>query len=522
MKRRSTFFSLIAFLLDLSSSTSAISLTRDKNFQPDKVKTKWSEYTSGPTETSLINEVFNSETRISSSTIGSQFTYSVERDSDEAERNAHVFYESWKDGPPLPKRSTKQLVKRSLEGLVTGGRDIEEAAMAAKAAKAAETLSDINKAREISGSSKLLTGADASKLGKADSFRGVPSRLQPAPALAKSKSLPSSLSPVIDQKGTLKTVNARFDKSVFELTDSVMTRPRPARTPLIAAVLENMDEPAYYAARQRPLTLFASFALYAEKELYQAVIDGTSDMKNIDRLTNIVAKERAIFTDELERAVQVGLNEKTFLNDKTVQDAHAEVVSLRKLTSANEVDPSQIKNIKKPPKGTRVSFPESMAADEARGKNTDILFQKPLMEITADEYFNFRYKPASSIDIAPAKDATPEKVKGLAITTMARDYLYESDKSRAAYKAARAARKTISVKNGVDYSLLTDVQEIFNEKGIPLGLRTPPKSKVLVWYDKFKAKFQFSLYSNKLKSMFSTAIGKLRVQPVPSTPVRSP
>jgi hypothetical protein len=41
MKQRSTYIALIAFVLDLSLSTSAISLKRDQNIQPDKLNTKW-------------------------------------------------------------------------------------------------------------------------------------------------------------------------------------------------------------------------------------------------------------------------------------------------------------------------------------------------------------------------------------------------------------------------------------------------------------------------------------------------
>ncbi|EGG00416.1 uncharacterized protein MELLADRAFT_118032 [Melampsora larici-populina 98AG31] len=539
MTRVSTYISLIALLLGLSSSTSAISLRNDQNIPPDKINRKWSADTSLSSglevwkvlgSSSLSSEVSNSETRISFSQSGAPmpFSYSGERHLHEAKSNAHIFHESLQEVLHHPKRLTKQRVKRALEGMFTGGRNIEEAAQAAKAAKAAETISNLNKAREVSGSTKALSSADASKLGKADSFfRGAPSRLDPVPALTRSKSLPSSWpeTPVIDQKAALKAINTHFDKSMYQLTDSVLTRERPPRTPLIAAVLDHVD-PAYYVPRRQRLTLEASFALYAERNLYWAVIDGKTDMKTIDRLANLVDTYRAEYVDTLERAIKVGYNEKTFLNTNSVQDANAEVTSLRKMTSGNEINPSLIKDAKKPPKGSLVAFPENMAADAARDKNPEKFFEDPLLEITYNEVSRYLYSPESSIKVFPAGDASVETVRGWANEAVARDHLYEIRHTKANYDAARTARtqyqwyfQSYLKKYGPNWTLFTDLSEIFNRNGIPLTLKTPPKSKVLVWYDQFKSRYQMSMY--KLKSVFKTALDK-KIRPVSSSPVRSP
>lgn len=120
------------------------------------------------------------------------------------------------------------------------------------------------------------------------------------------------------------------------------------------------------------------------------------------------------------------------------------------------------------------------------------------MDITADEYFDALYRPKSSIDIPPAEDADEEVVKFLANEAMDADYLYDTQHTKDTYKAARTARRDyqyylysyIAKNENINYKLFTDLQEIINVKGIPLEIETPPKSKVLGWYDQFKVKYQ--------------------------------
>ncbi|KAH9812107.1 hypothetical protein DFH28DRAFT_1130356 [Melampsora americana] len=515
--------SFIAIVLSLSLINFAISLKNDIDIQPEELDTRWRAESSGSSDvwhvmklSSLFNEVSNIRN-----------TYADERISLEAQMSAHLFQQ----GSHRSRRSRRRFVKRSpaLEGLLNGGREIGEVA---QGSKAAETISDINKAREASTTSEGLNNADIAKYGKADSFRGRTTRLDPVPAqfiiilsskieVTRSSSLDSTLPKAFDLKSTLKLMDTRFDKSLYGMTDDIF-KSELKTDPESEFVEYDEYEKIYQRTRQRPLTFEAFLSLYAEKELFQTIIDGKTDLKTVNGLADILEKRRGIYVNELKQAIKEGVEVKTFLNYNSVQRVHGEVISLRKLIKAPEIKPSELKNAITPPKG--VSFPETLAEDEARGKNTDILFQKPLMDLTADEYFAALYKPESSIEIFPAKDASVEKVKGLANEAMEADYIFDTEKTQESYKASRASRKQFQyylqsyIKNNqpnVNYGLFTDLQEIFNEKGIPLGLKTPPKSKVLVWYDQFKASYQAVMY--RLTSIFKGTDSK--VLPIPSSSV---
>ncbi|EGG02474.1 uncharacterized protein MELLADRAFT_110052 [Melampsora larici-populina 98AG31] len=490
--------SLIAIALSLSSTTFAISFKKDIVVQPDKINTKWRADSSVSSDvnswqifklSSFSNDqVSNSKHRISSSEIESHFTYQ-----DERILNAHLFEQ---EEPYQSRRMRKKLIKRSpaLEGLLNGGREIGEAA---EGSKAAETIADINKARELSTPpSDRLINTDFAKYGKADSFRGPTSKLNTIPAVTRSKSLPSTLSGVNDQKAALKAMDARFDTSLYQITDDIFkTEPKPVE----AEDFEYDEfEEKYQQNQKRPVAFEAFLSLYAEKELFQTIIDGKEDIQTVNALANLVEIRREAFADALKTAIKAGVEDKGFLNYRTTEKTHAQVVALRKLISTPEIDLSQLKNANDLGKGTRISFPETLTEDELRGKNSDLLFQKPLMDITADEYFDALYRPKSSIDIPPAEEVNVEKVKSLANEAMEADYLYDKEHTEATYLASREARKHyqyylysyIAKNSKINYSLFTDLQEIINAKGIPLGLQTPSKSKVLVWYNQFKSQYQ--------------------------------
>ncbi|KAH9817719.1 hypothetical protein DFH28DRAFT_1055248 [Melampsora americana] len=505
------WISHIAILLNLELGILALNPKEDIKLLPDQVKTKWKADTFVLTGSKMWTAL-----ELSAVSSQHQFTYSDERIADEGKRTAHPFHESWQGGPHQPSRLTRKLGKRSpaLESVFHGASDIGEIV---QGSKAEETISDINKAREISGSSKALSGTDPTKIGKADSFRGTTSRLDPVPALSRSKSLPKSLTGV-DRLDTLEAMDMRFEKSLFQLTDDVIKR-----EPEAPYVEYDQMEHMYQQKIQRPLTFEAFLALYAEKELFQTIIDGKSDMKTINALADILEKQRGRYVEALKKGIKEGVEGKTFLNYGSVLDEHTEVISLRKSIWAYEVHGDQISKAKNLPKGVKgVSFPESLAEDETRGKDTDVLWQKSLVEITADEYFSYMYKPKSSIDIVPAEDASIQTVKRWAIEAVEDERILDTTLTPQTYKQARASRRLFQwhlqsyvQKEGTDFVLFTDLQEIFNQKGIPLGIKTPSKSKVLIWYDKFASKFQKAM--RKIKSLLKKFLVKKKQPRPPNT-----
>ncbi|EGG00417.1 uncharacterized protein MELLADRAFT_111838 [Melampsora larici-populina 98AG31] len=535
MRPKLQCISRIVILLNLKLSIYASTSKEEINIQTDRVSTKWRgtfvatglktwETLESP---SFSNQVLNPATRIPISEIKNQFAHPDEHMLDELKMNAH---KSWQgtfhlsnlhvqthitfmflndaipnspsfarhptlctseEVPHKPRGLTKKLLRRSpaLEGLVHGASNIGEVA---QGSKAAETISDINKAHDISGSSKALSGTDTAKLGKADSFRGKISRLDPVPTLSRTKSLPKSLKG-IDQQGTLEAMDLRFDKSLFQLTDDIMER-----EPKGPYVELDKEEMIYQRKTQRPLTFEAFLALYAEKNLFKAIIDGESDMQTINALADIVEKQRGRYVEVLKDGIKKGVEVKTFLAYTSVLDEHMDVLYMRKSIWAHEVSPNQIEKAKNPPeRAARISFPETLAEDETRGKDSKTNWQKSLSEITADEYMNHMYKKKSSIEIIPAEDPSIEKVTAYAIDAAEDERILHSELTPTNYFAARASRnlyqwhlQSYVEKHGIDFSLFTDLQEIFNQKGIQLEIQTPRQSKVLVWYDKFAAKFQ--------------------------------
>lgn len=140
-------------------------------------------------------------------------------------------------------------------------------------------------------------------------------------------------------------------KPLFELTEDVMRK-----KPNIGFIDKVLGEDATEGTekqkvaleiKERGLTSTAYLALYAEKSLFQSVIDGESEVE-IKRLSSELEEIRSVYFMQLDRHLEMedGVDTNRFLKDKNLQDLQKEVSSIRKSIWAYDTIPATIEHAK--------------------------------------------------------------------------------------------------------------------------------------------------------------------------------